>query len=66
MMQIRIMRTAVHHGRVPVPMRMRLARRHVRTMRVLMVFIVAMTVLMLHRYRFVRMIVFVPLGQVQP
>jgi hypothetical protein len=64
MMQIRIMGMAVDHGRVPMPVRMRLARRRVRTMRVLVVLIMVMAVLVLHR--FVRMIMFVPLGQMQP
>ena len=60
MMQIRIMGMAVDHGRVPMPVRMRLAWRRVRTMRVLVVLIMVMAVLVLHRV--VRMIMFVPLG----
>jgi hypothetical protein len=64
MMQIGVMGMSVHRLGMPVPMRMRLARRVARTMIVLVVLVVTVPVLVLHEV--VEVFVFVLFGQVQP
>lgn len=64
MMQIGIMRMAMHERLVPVPMAVRLAGRIVRCMRVLMVLVMRMPVLVLHRI--VHVLMFVTLSQMHP
>ena len=64
MMQVGIMRMAMHNGRVPVPMRMRLGGSRSRFMLVLVVYIVFMGVLVFHYVMGV--LVFVALREVQP
>lgn len=63
-MQIRVVRVPVYEASMPVPMRMRLARRVSRDMLVLVMLVVVMPMLVLHRL--MNMFVLVPLGQVQP
>ena len=62
--QVRVMRVPVHQPRVPVPVRMRFARRRIFAMLVLVVFVVAVTVLVLQLL--MHMLVLMPLRQVQP
>ncbi len=62
--QVGIVRMAVHHRPVAVPVRMRLTWHDPGAVAVLVVCVMAVPVLMLHRLMFMR--VLVPLGQVQP
>jgi len=64
MVQVGIMRMAVHKRRVPMPMCVRLAGWIAQDMFMLMVRIVPMPVLVLHR--FVCMLMLVLLGQMHP
>jgi hypothetical protein len=64
MVKIGVVRVAVYHVNVPVPVRMWLARRIGRGMLVMVVGIVTVPMLMLERL--VEMFVIVPFGQVQP
>ena len=62
-MQIGIVRMAMHERRVGMPMRMRLARGRVGVV-VLVMFVMKVAMLVLDRL--VRMIMLVPLGEMQP
>ena len=64
MMEIGIVRVPMRQRRMPVPVGVRLAGLHPRFVLIAIVFVVAMPVLML--YRFMDMLVLVPLGQMQP
>ena len=64
MMEVRVVRMPVHQAHVPVPMSVRFARRIACAMRVLMMLVVKMPVFMLHRL--VNVLVFMPLGHMQP
>ena len=64
MMQVRVMRMPVDEANMPMPMRMRLTRWIVRAMIVLMMLVVTMPMLMLHG--FVKVLMLVPFGQMQP
>ena len=63
-MNVGVMRVRMKQGLVPVRVAVRLASRVVRTVGVLVMFIVGVEVVMLHR--FVLMLVFMAFGQVQP
>jgi hypothetical protein len=60
MVEVRKVRMSVHEPCVPVPVRVRLARRMLGLMRMLMVLVVYVRVLVLDRL--MRMLVLVPLG----
>lgn len=62
--QVGIVRVAVDEPRVPVPVRVRLARRIVGAVRVPVVLVMHVRVLVLHRL--VHMLVLVPLGEMEP
>ena len=57
MMQIGIVRMAMHQGGMPMPMAMRFAGRIARTMLMLMMLVVTVPMFMLHRFMNVVMIV---------
>ncbi len=63
-MEIRIVRMAMHHRRVPVPVGVRLAGWCIRSMPMLVVRVVHVAVLVLHYL--MRVLVVVALGEVQP
>ena len=63
-MQIGIVRMPMHQRLMAMPVHMRLTERHVWPMYVPMMRVVAVAVLVL--YRFVRMLMVVPLGEMQP
>ena len=64
MMKIGVMRVPVHNRSMLMPVRVRFSWRHVRPMRVLMVFVMRVPVLVLHRL--VHMLMFVTFSQMQP
>jgi hypothetical protein len=64
MVQVWVVRVSMHYRRMPVPMGVRLTRRHVRAMFMSVVFVMPVPMLMLHRVVF--MLVIVPFRQVQP
>ena len=64
MMEVRVVRMPVDQADVPMPMSVRLAGRVADAVRVLMVLVVPMPVFMFHRL--VKVLVLVPLGQMQP
>jgi hypothetical protein len=63
-MQVGVMRMPMHQGWVSMPMGVRLAWGIVRTVRMMVVFVVTVPVLVLHR--FVNMLMLVSLRQMQP
>lgn len=63
-MQIGIVRMPMHQRRVAMPVGVRLARRCIRPVLVLMMFIMVVPMLMLQHV--MGMLVLVPLGQMQP
>ena len=64
MMEVRVVRMPVDQAAVPMPMNVRLAWRVAGAVRVLMMLVVPMPVFMFHRL--VKVLVLVPLGQMQP
>jgi hypothetical protein len=64
MMQVRVVGMPVHQGCMAMPVGMRLASRVGRGVIVLMVCVVAMAMLVLHR--FMNVVMLVLLGQMQP
>jgi hypothetical protein len=63
-MKIGIVRMPMHYRHMPMPMSVRLTQRSVRTMRVLMVLVMYMTVLVFRRL--VSMFMLMAFGKVQP
>ena len=64
MMEVRVVRMAVHQANVPVPMSVWFTGRIAGTMHVLVMLVVTMPMFMLHR--FVNVLTIMPFGQMQP
>ena len=63
-MQVGVVRMAMHQGRVPMQMRVRLARWVFRTVAMLVMRVVSVPVLVLHR--FVNVLMLMSFGQMEP